>query len=102
MGNGRINSIGDYTREWLNYIPKWKAENPPLDNGCYLCGICGRWVLADEVTLDHIEKRTKSNLLDPKNIQPAHYRCNQWKGSRPIPPVVTIEVYEFVYFLSNM
>lgn len=100
--NGQLNSIGEYTRAWLNYIPKWKAENPPLDNGCYLCGICGYWVLADEVTLDHIQKRTKTNLLDPTNIQPAHSRCNYLKGSRSWTPKVTPEIYEFFRWLSDM
>lgn len=97
-----LNRIGDTTREWLIYIPKWKAENPPLDNGCYLCGICGEWVHGSEVTLDHIEPRTADNIFDKENIQPAHWGCNSWKGSRRIKPVVDKEVYDFLYFLSNM
>ena len=103
MQRSQLNQIGDDTREWLKFVAQWKKDNPPLDNGCYLCGICGRWVFADEVTLDHIIARSKapSRVLDPTNVQPAHYTCNSWKGSRYIEPRVTSDVYEFIRELSN-
>ena len=77
-------------------------DNPPLDNHHYICGICGRWVSVDEVTLDHIEPRTRSNLFETSNIQPAHGYCNYRKGSNRWAPTVSKEAYEFLYYLSNM
>ena len=50
--------------------------------GYYICGICGHWVLAEEVTLDHIEPRTHENMFLASNIQPAHGYCNYNKGSK--------------------
>lgn len=87
---------------WLAFRQLWIRENPPLDNGYYLCGICGRWVFADEVTLDHIEPRTADNMFDRNNIQPAHGLCNYLKGSKRWPPKVDKNIYEFLYEVSNM
>lgn len=86
---------------WLAFRRLWLSKNPPLDNGYYLCGICGYWVHETEVTLDHIEPRTADNIYDPDNIQPAHGECNYRKGSRRWEPVVTKETYEFLYLVSN-
>lgn len=87
---------------WLAFRRWWLAEFPPLDNGYYICGICGRWVRADEVTLDHIEPRTAHNIYLVSNIQPAHGACNYRKGSQRWEPVVSAEVHEFLRYLSNM
>ena len=87
---------------WLAFRRWWLNEFPPLDNGYYICGICGHWVKAEEVTLDHIEPRTAENIYLVSNIQPAHGACNYRKGSRRLKPVVDKETYEFFYFLSNL
>lgn len=87
---------------WLAFRRWWFATYPPLDNGYYLCGICGHWVHADETTLDHIEPRTADNIYQVSNIQPAHGLCNYKKGSRRWAPVVNKETYEFLYFISNL
>lgn len=103
-GYGKINQVGDKTREWLNFVRRWKVENPPLDNGCYVCGICGRFVLADEVTLDHIRNRSGNPglVLDKSNIQPAHSFCNYSKGSRHLEPKFSAEQYDFMNWMSKM
>lgn len=88
--------------DWLRFRRHWLHENPPLDNGYYLCGICGYWVSGEEVTLDHIRPRTADNIFDPDNIQPAHGSCNFYKGSRRLQPKVSKETYEFLNFLSNI
>lgn len=88
--------------DWLRFRKHWLQDNPPLDNGYYICGICGRWVASEEVTLDHIEPRTAHNMFDPGNIQPAHGLCNYKKGSQRLIPVVDRETYEFLQFLSNI
>lgn len=99
-----INKVGDGTKEWLRFVRRWKKDNPPLDNHCYVCGICGRFVLEDEVTLDHIISRSRRPdlVLDEDNVQPAHGYCNMKKGSVYIEPVVSKEVYRFLNWLSRL
>ena len=100
--NSTIDVMGDKTHEWLKFIQKWKKNNPPLDNGCYVCGICGYFVAAEEVTLDHITPRSNkpSEVFTEGNIQPAHSSCNSWKGSRHIRPKVSPEQYRFLAEVS--
>lgn len=99
-----MNRNEDYRNspDWLRFRKHWLQDNPPLDNGHYMCGICGGWVLAEEVTLDHIEPRTASNMFDPTNIQPAHGICNYRKGSKRWTPRVTREQYQFLSYLSQL
>lgn len=94
----------DYKRsaDWLRFRSHWLRDNPPMDNGYYLCGICGRWVEHSEVTLDHIEPRTMENMFKASNIQPAHGYCNYRKGSQRLTPAVNKETYEFLEFLSGL
>lgn len=94
----------DYQKssDWLRFRAHWLADNPPLDNGHYICGICGNWVASDEATLDHIEPRTADNTFDVDNIQPAHGICNYRKGSQRLRPVVDREQHEFLQMMSGM
>lgn len=90
------------SKDWLRFRRYWLQEHPPLDNGYYLCGICGHWVAAEEVTLDHIEPRNPANIFDANNIQPAHGLCNYKKGSKRWRPKITQDTYDFLQFLSNI
>lgn len=90
------------SKDWLRFRKHWLLDNNPMDNGCYICGICGRWVPAEEVTLDHIEPRTADNMFDLDNIQPAHGYCNYLKGSKRWKPVVTRGEYEFLAMLRDL
>lgn len=94
----------DYQKspDWLRFRRHWLRDHPPCDNGYYICGICGHWVLAEEVTLDHIEPRTHENMFLASNIQPAHGYCNYNKGSKRWKPKVSKEVYEYLRVLSDM
>ena len=94
----------DYQKsaDWLRFRKHWIKDNPPLDNGYYLCGICGDWVFAAEVTLDHIQPRDAKNMFDPGNIQPSHGFCNYSKGSKRMVPLVQRETHEFLRKLSDM
>lgn len=94
----------DYKKsaDWLRFRKHWLDDNPPLDNGHYICGICGHWVPDSEVTLDHIEPRTAENMFNIDNIQPAHGYCNYQKGSKRWKPKISKETYEFLRHLSNM
>ena len=87
---------------WLAFRRRWLKDNPPLDNGYYMCAICGDWVESSEVTLDHIEPRTAENIYRSDNIQPAHGACNYNKGSRRLRSKVNKETYEFLRFLSDI
>lgn len=87
---------------WLAYRRMWLLQNPPLDNGYYACGICGSWVNADEVSLDHIEPREAHNTFMASNIQPVHGICNYRKGSKRWKPKVNKEQYDFLRMLSDM
>lgn len=49
-----------------------------------LCGICDQPVPMGDVTWDHILAITKGGLHMEDNLQPAHMRCNQIKGNRPL------------------
>lgn len=103
LWNG-MNRNEDYTRstDWLRFRKHWLQDNPPIDNGYYLCGVCGHWVREDEVTLDHIEPRTNSNMFDTNNIQPAHGLCNYTKGSKRWKPKVNKEEYELLRILNQL
>lgn len=92
----------DHEAAWIAYRRYWLLGNPPLDNGHYLCGICGNWVSGEEVTLDHIEPRDAGNTFSVDNIQPAHGSCNYKKGSKRWKPKVDKDTYDFLYELSNM
>lgn len=88
--------------DWIRFRKHWLGNNPPMDGGFYICGICGRWVRADEVTLDHIDPRRADNIFDLTNIQPAHGYCNYMKGSKRWAPKVSQEAYEFLNYLNNL
>lgn len=92
----------DSESAWLAFRRCWLEDNPPLDNGCYLCGICNKFVPLNEVTLDHIQPREASNMFDPANIQPAHGGCNYRKGSKRWKPLVSQETRDFLRALSEM
>ncbi len=92
----------DHEAAWLAYRRRWLLANPPLDNGHYLCGICGNWVSSEETTLDHIEPRDAGNTFSDDNIQPVHWTCNTQKGSKRWKPKVSSEQYSFLRQLSDM
>lgn len=102
MNEFNPNSYTNKEAAWLAYRKFWFHKFPPTDNGAYLCGICGHWVLSGEVTLDHIQPRTADNMFKDDNIQPAHGRCNYNKGSKRWKPKVSKEQHDFLRMLSDM
>ena len=99
-----MNRNEDYRKspDWIRFRKHWLHDNPPMDTGYYLCGICGNWVAAEEVTLDHIEPRTSENMFKASNIQPAHGICNYNKGSKHWKPKVSKEQYELLKMLNHL
>lgn len=98
-----MNRNDDYQKspDWLRFRRHWLHDNPPLDNHAYMCGICGHWIIDDEVTLDHILPRTAENMFSYDNIQPAHGICNYNKGSKHWKPKVNKNQYEYLKMLSQ-
>jgi 5-methylcytosine-specific restriction endonuclease McrA len=45
------------------------------------CALCGERLALEELTYDHIRPRSAGGPTHPKNLQPAHARCNNRKGS---------------------
>ena len=71
--------------DWNKTRRKWRELNPPNHQGYWICGICGQWVNESEMEVDHIKPRggtTRHLRSDHSNLQPAHRRCNQLKGSK--------------------
>lgn len=69
--------------KWLACRKAWFALNPPDYRGLYVCALCANLVHKKEVTLDHIITRSRDPKLkyDLDNLQPAHFLCNQLRGS---------------------
>lgn len=64
----------------------WFQENPPNDEGYYVCYLCGRWLIPAETTLDHVVPRSHAPelRLEPSNLAPCCYVCNSKKGSKSL------------------
>lgn len=92
----------DREAAWEAFKRIWFKENPPLDNGYYMCGVGGEWVHESEVTLDHINGRDGALMFAPDNIQPSCGYHNYNKGSKRWKPKVNKETYEFLNLMSNM
>lgn len=77
---------GKYGKLWDKARAAWIKANPPNHEGYYTCWICGHWVKAEEMVLDHIRSRVRAPSLRfvPTNFAPAHSQCNEEKGSGEI------------------
>lgn len=67
--------------EWLAFRRKWLRENPPDWAGFYVCGICGNKGTAQNMDLDHIQKRSlRPDLrLDKDNVRLVCRPCHNKK-----------------------
>jgi 5-methylcytosine-specific restriction endonuclease McrA len=68
---------------WEKTRREWLRDNPPNFEGYYVCYICSKWILAADVTLDHVIARSKRPdlLTDMTNLRPCCGLCNSMKGS---------------------
>ena len=48
----------------------------------HLCHICGGWVSAHDMTLDHVVPLVRGGVHTKDNIKLAHKVCNSRKGAR--------------------
>lgn len=80
---------GKHAKTWSIVRLLWFRNNPPNEFGWYQCGICGNPVHYTKTTIDHIIPRSRAPHLryEPSNLQPAHWICNQQKGSKVYEPL---------------
>lgn len=92
-----MKSKGKYGLLWEKARNEWIRQNPPNHEGYYTCWLCGSWVKAEEMELDHIKSRTRASHLRfvQSNLAPSHHICNQEKGSTEIvnPPEAEKDVH---------
>lgn len=73
-----------HRRLWEKTRKQWLRDNPPNHEGYYVCDYCYKWVGSSEVTLDHMDARSRRPDLryDKENLTPSCYQCNNKKGSK--------------------
>lgn len=72
--------IGKHGKLWLKTRAKWFKMFPSEYYNCYLCK---RSLLKYQVTLDHIQSRSRHPELryEMSNLAPCCMKCNKAKGS---------------------
>ena len=78
--------VGKESKAWAEFRKHYLILNPPNHEGYYECYICHKWVLADEITLDHVVAPSRNSLLryNEENIRFCCYSCNTRKGSQSL------------------
>lgn len=74
---------GKHANLWQKTRKEWIRLNPPNHQGYYVCWMCGRWVPASEMELDHVQARSRhpERRYDLTNLRPSCHKCNSQKGS---------------------
>lgn len=69
---------------WLTARRNYLKANPPNHQGYYVCYLCGRWIPAADITVDHIIPRSRHThaIDDPNNLALCCGNCNSIKGSQ--------------------
>lgn len=93
------NSKGQILRRKSSYVKakkRWKENNPPNEYGYYECALCGFWIKAEIMTIDHIKPILYFPHLanDESNFQPTHKQCNEWKSRNPRKDFVRVQDFE--------
>lgn len=75
-----MRTLGKQGKKWLKTRKRW-FKTFPSDH--YICYICGHHLLNWQVTLDHVESRSRHPELryTLSNLKPCCYSCNRAKGS---------------------
>lgn len=83
-----MRNVGKQGLAWQRTRRKWFKLHPPNHQNYYECYLCGRWVLASDITLDHVIPRSNAfNYAvrhDFDNLKPCCECCNSKKGSRKL------------------
>lgn len=77
---------GKIGKQWDLTRAKWLKDNP---QAVFTCHICGKPMLRKYMTLDHIKSRSRYPELRfvQSNLAPAHWECNERKGSKDIDEI---------------
>ena len=92
LNNSLGNRSSDYRRVFFIY------HKPQVMGKYYICAYCGKWMIKDKMTVDHLypigkssksikyqeklERRGLKNINDPRNLVAACKSCNQHKSAR--------------------
>lgn len=84
---------GKHYYKWIKTRKAFLDANPPNHQGYYTCYICHRWILANEITVDHIVARSRAPALRYAldNLELCCGSCNQAKGSKAVKPLQITE-----------
>ena len=79
----RLKPIGKVGKKTMQATKQWRNENKPNHQGFYECYLCGRWITADEMQVEHTKSRARHpDLRTEKTLfKQSCYSCNESKGS---------------------
>lgn len=78
-----MNKVGKIGKALAKQSREWREENPPNHEGYYICYLCGRWILAELMNLEHPDSKARHpefRFVKGK-LRPACGECNEDKGS---------------------
>lgn len=72
--------------EWAKARKEFIKNNPPNNQGYWVCKRCGKWT--EDIEVDHIIPRSRAPELrfTQSNLQVLCPKCNRIKGSVVRPP----------------
>lgn len=78
-----MNPIGKIGKNLAAQSRQYRKENPPNHEGYYICYLCGRWILPEEMNVEHTKSKTRNPgfRFDKGKLKPACGPCNESKGS---------------------
>ncbi len=80
MKRSPLKRVGKITKKWIETKAKWFEINKAA---YYFCYICGKSMTRSQLTLDHIQSRSRHPELRfvLSNLAPCCWDCNTAKGS---------------------
>lgn len=78
--------MGKIGRALSQQSHEWRDENPPNHEGYYICYLCGKWILPEEMNVEHTKSKAHHPGLrfDKGLLRPACGDCNEKKSSLDI------------------
>jgi len=78
-----IKRMGTVAKQWAATRRTWIQANGTV-TGTWVCYLCDKPLTIDNLTLDHVQSRSRHPELrsEPDNLAACCYSCNTHKGSR--------------------
>lgn len=78
-----MKKVGRVGQKLIDQSKQWRQKNPPNHQGYYVCYMCGRWILPEEMNVEHTKSKVRHPELrfDEGKLKPACGDCNEKKGS---------------------